>query len=133
MMFNILTLLTLALWTAQPLVRADPSAVPYSGYTCPTADSAGFSLATPNYATEPIFCSYPAVAGENPNDFYCTYSSTTGQLVTDNDAGFCPGNGVAHAVQRRRSDKLPLPSRPLTSRGIPAGRSDKAYLKKRRV
>ena len=75
MMFNILTLLTLALWTAQPFVHADPSAVPSTSYTCPSQDSAGFSLGTTNYATEPIFCSYPAVAGEDANDFYCTYSS----------------------------------------------------------
>jgi hypothetical protein len=41
-----------------------------------------------------MFCSYPAVPGENPNDFFCTYDFNTGTLVTDNDAGFCPANAV---------------------------------------
>jgi hypothetical protein len=43
-----------------------------------------------------MFCSYPAFEGENPNDFFCTYSAGTGALVTDNDAGFCPTNAVAN-------------------------------------
>ena len=34
----------------------------------------------------------PAFAGENPNDFFCTYNAATGALVTDNDAGFCPSS-----------------------------------------
>jgi len=42
----------------------------------------------------PFFCSYPAVAGEDPNDFFCTYSPTTGALVQDNDAGLCEGQAA---------------------------------------
>jgi len=67
-------------------------------YTCPPQDEGGFPLGQSDTSTNPIFCSYPAFAGENPNDFYCTYSATTGVLVTDNDAGFCPPNAVAGAV-----------------------------------
>jgi hypothetical protein len=55
----------------------------------------GFALGESNTSTDPIFCSYPAVPGENPNDFFCTYSATTGVLVQDNDAGLCPPNAVA--------------------------------------
>ena len=48
--------------------------------------------------TETLFASYPAVPGENPNDFYCKYSVSTSTsldqsaLSVDNDAGLCPGN-----------------------------------------
>ena len=38
------------------------------------------------------FASYPAFAGENPNDFFCTYSVTAGALTQDHDAGFCPAS-----------------------------------------
>jgi len=46
--------------------------------------------------SEGYFASYPAFPGENPTDFYATYTVTTTntgdsvQLVTDNDAGFAP-------------------------------------------
>ncbi len=46
--------------------------------------------------TQTLFASYPAVPGEDPNDFFATYtiSSTTGgdqgTLTLDNDAGFAP-------------------------------------------
>jgi hypothetical protein len=45
-----------------------------------------------------LFASYPAFAGENPTDFYCTYtltsstSSDSANLTEDNDVGFCPGS-----------------------------------------
>jgi hypothetical protein len=48
--------------------------------------------------TETMFASYPAVAGENPNDFFCNYtvsstsSTDSATLTLDNDAGFCPGS-----------------------------------------
>ena len=62
------------------------------GFTCPSTDEAGFPLGYTS--TYPIFCSYPAFPGENPDDFYCIYNSSTGSLVTDNDAGFCPAKAV---------------------------------------
>jgi hypothetical protein len=58
--------------------------------TCPPKDNLGFPLGQSDESTDPIFCSYPAVPGEDPNDFFCTYNSTTGQLVEDHDAGLCP-------------------------------------------
>lgn len=65
-----------------------------SGFQCPSADQAGFPLGVSNTAIDPIFCSYPAVEGEDPYDFYCTYSATTGVLVQDNDASLCPANAI---------------------------------------
>jgi hypothetical protein len=46
--------------------------------------------------SEGIFASYPAFPGENPNDFYATYTLTTTNLgdsltlIQDNDVGFAP-------------------------------------------
>jgi K319L-like, PKD domain len=62
--------------------------------TCPPTDQLGFALGEYDTSTDPIFCSYPAVAGEDPHDFYCTYSATTGALVEDHDAGLCQPNAV---------------------------------------
>jgi uncharacterized repeat protein (TIGR01451 family) len=67
-------------------------------FTCPSQDNAGFALGQSNLTTNPIFCSYPAIQGENPNDFFCTYSQTTGNLVQDHDAGFCPAKAVSTAA-----------------------------------
>ena len=53
---------------------ADKATVTSGGFTCPSQDEAGF-LGESNTSTNPIFCSYPAFAGEDPNDFYCTYDA----------------------------------------------------------
>jgi len=137
-MFKLLTFVTLSLWATQSLVHANagPSSVPSAQYTCPPIDNADFQLEDADLNSNPIFCSYPVFPGENPNDFFCTYSATTGHLVEDGDAGFCPPSAVATNLRRRRSDKVarnPLPSRPPILRGIPAGVSEKGYLKKHRV
>jgi hypothetical protein len=53
--------------------------------------------------TEPVFASYPAFAGENPNDFFCRYNAITQNigdsliLTQDNDAGFCPAGTTTSA------------------------------------
>ena len=73
---------------------ADKATVTSGGFTCPSQDEAGFSLGESNTSTNPIFCSYPAFAGEDPNDFYCTYDASSGALVMDHDAGFCPATAV---------------------------------------
>ena len=87
---------------AGTLLSTDTETVTLSGFefACPPADEAGFPLGDTDYTTDPFFCSYPAFPGENPNDFYCTYSATTGALVTDNDAGFCPATAVNRAAAR---------------------------------
>ena len=66
------------------------------GFTCPPQDQLGFSLGQSNVTTDPIFCSYPAVAGEDPNDFFCTYSKSTGLLVEEHDSGLCQPNATAN-------------------------------------
>ena len=53
--------------------------------------------------SEGIFASYPAVSGENPNDFFCNYSASTTTsgdhltLTLDNDAGLCPAGTTSGA------------------------------------
>ena len=82
---------------------------------CPATDTLGFALGVSDTTTDPIFCSYPAVSGEDPYDFFCRYSKTTGALVQDNDAGLCPGSAAsssarssqAHAVIRTGSPTKP--------------------------
>ena len=64
------------------------------GCTCPPQDQLGFPLGQSDISTDPIFCSYPAVEDEDPNDFFCTYSQSTGALVTDNDAGLCVASAL---------------------------------------
>ncbi|KAJ6508346.1 hypothetical protein C8R45DRAFT_786534, partial [Mycena sanguinolenta] len=73
-----------------------PSGTPQCTASCPTQDEAGFPIANHSNSRGVLFCSYPAVPGEDPNDFYCTYdsSSPNGDLITDNDAGFCPPTAV---------------------------------------
>src|SRR5579863_9561444 len=96
-------------------VSADLTSFLTPGYP-PIEDDAAFPLADPSTSSivaqigtdslgnitswnisESIFGSYPAFSGENPLDFFCTYSasstSASGDQVTltdDNDAGFCP-------------------------------------------
>jgi hypothetical protein len=65
-----------------------------AAYACPAQDNANFPLDYSDTSGNPIFCSYPIFSGENPFDFFCTYSATTGVLVQDNDAGLCPGTAV---------------------------------------
>ena len=59
-------------------------------FECPPQDSLGFALGAHSDNGTTLFCSYPAIPGEDPNDFFCTYNDTTGVLVQDHDAGFCP-------------------------------------------
>jgi hypothetical protein len=86
----------------------------------PSEDTLGFALEQHGYLGSPnimvgtdslghinawdisqiVFGSYPAFAGEDPFDFYCTYSvstTTSGDSVglnADHDAGLCPGTGA---------------------------------------
>ncbi|KAL8278860.1 hypothetical protein RQP46_008731 [Phenoliferia psychrophenolica] len=78
------------------------SAVP-TCVTCPATDDAGFAVGPSDQTNAPagtVFCSYPATPGEDQLDFYCT---TTGVLVTDNDAGFCPAQAPNTCARQRRS------------------------------
>lgn len=72
-----------------------PSGVPSCTFTCPPQDGAAFPLGENENDGTTLFCSYPTFAGQNPRDFFCEYSSTTGALTEDDDAGFCPNSAVA--------------------------------------
>ncbi len=63
---------------------------PTYDYDCSNSNALGVPLGTSDLSINPIFCSYPVVAGENPDDYYCTYSDVNGALVEDHDAGNCP-------------------------------------------
>jgi hypothetical protein len=67
------------------------------GFSCPPQDELGFPLGQNSNSGGVLFCSYPAVPNENPNDFFCTYNANTGALTQDNDAGLCPGTAAGSA------------------------------------
>jgi cysteine-rich repeat protein len=75
------------------LVLILPGSVRAQSCSCPPEDELGFPLGQSSPGP-PLFCSYPAVEGEDPNDFFCDYDVNTGALTVDHDAGLCP----AHAV-----------------------------------
>jgi hypothetical protein len=107
----------LALLTVAALALVVRAQQPSSNvcYQCPSEDEAGFALGESDLTSDPIFCSYPAFPGENPNDFYCTYNPSNGDLVTDNDAGFCPPTAVAGTCtssRRRRRGGVPRAPQP---------------------
>jgi len=43
-------------------------------FSCPTIDGGNFVLGKKTETSDPIFCSYPVMVKEDPNDFYCTYN-----------------------------------------------------------
>jgi hypothetical protein len=72
-----------------------PGSGPSGGLSVLIATNA-FGLITSWNISEFFFASYPAVAGENPTDFFCNYTGSTAsggsslKLTLDNDAGLCP-------------------------------------------
>lgn len=111
--FTLSALLAFATVHAKPQAGT-PSGTP-SAYSCPGTDLAAFPLGTNNSDGTTLFCSYPAFPGEDPNDFYCKYSATTGAKTQDNDAGFCPNNAVASGGARRRSPEPQVPAAPVAA------------------
>jgi hypothetical protein len=109
-----------ALQNLAPNTNITPSLVSFtiSPGTYPNQDTAGFTATdqalqpppTVQIGTDALgnitswdisenyFVSFPAFAGENPNDFYGLYTITSTQsgdsitLILDNDAGFAPGD-----------------------------------------
>jgi hypothetical protein len=74
-----------------------------TGFSCPPTDQLGFAVGPPpnyqNTSTDPIFCSYPAFEGEDPNDFFCTYSFFTGA-----------GNGQQCRFMPTQRARVPTPT-----------------------
>jgi len=54
----------------------------------------GFTLGQNSDNAGILFCSYPALAGEDPNDFFCRYNDSTGVLTEDHDADLCQPTAV---------------------------------------
>jgi len=78
-----------------------------SCYVCPPLDQLGFALGSNSDINGVLFCSYPAVEGEDPNDFFCRYSDSTGVLIEDHDAGLCEPTAVLNpACSARRDDNF---------------------------
>src|SRR5262249_4441407 len=79
-----------------------PSMSPGTGPTVMIGTNAVGQITSWNIS-EGIFASYPAFPGENPNDFFATYTvSTTNagdslHLILDNDAGFAPPSATSGA------------------------------------
>ena len=71
MLHSLSILLALAAFTA---LRTHAQSSTPNCYACPPEDQLGFAIGVKDETTDPIFCSYPAVVGEDPNDFFCTYS-----------------------------------------------------------
>ena len=74
--------------------------------------------------TEHIFASYPAVSGEDPNDFFCGYrvSTTSGgnssALTIDNDAGLCNPFATTSAAGTFAGSASAVPG-PIAGAGLP--------------
>jgi hypothetical protein len=72
--------------------------------------------------SEGIFASYPAFPGENPNDFFATYTLKTTNLgdsltlIQDNDVGFAPPSKTSGAGSFGTSTAIPGPT---VGAGIP--------------
>src|SRR5262249_33908053 len=63
--------------------------------TCPAQDNDGFVLGQSVVHGTTLFCSYPRTPGENPNDHFCGYDTSTG--VLDSSESFndnCPSNAA---------------------------------------
>lgn len=65
------------LFAAVALVAAQqPSGAPTCSASCPATDGAGFSVhGAGTTAGGVLTCAYPAIAGENDSDFFCTYDA----------------------------------------------------------
>ncbi len=75
MIFDALTLFTLAFAVLVSPVSGNPSAVPHNGYTCPPQDKGNFAVGVTNYASDPILCAYPITQGSSDTTFNCQYSA----------------------------------------------------------
>lgn len=61
--------------------------------SCPAVDAAGFPLGASDPGP-PLFCSYPAFPGGDPNQFFCLYDASSGGLIEDHNDESCPSAAV---------------------------------------
>ena len=76
LLFTLSALLALAAVHAAPQ-GSQPSNVPTCTFSCPPQDQLGFNLGVHSDDGTNLFCSYPALDGEDPNDFFCRYSDVS--------------------------------------------------------
>jgi hypothetical protein len=81
-----------------------------AAFVCPPQDNDGFALGVHCDQGTTLFCSYPGIPPGDPLDFYCTYSDSTGALVTDNDAGLCPTTAVSDGTEPSCASLTPVMS-----------------------
>ncbi|KAG2002575.1 hypothetical protein CC2G_004754 [Coprinopsis cinerea AmutBmut pab1-1] len=87
------------------VIVAQPSRTP-NCWLCPGFDLQAVPLATSDYSVDPYQCSYGDAGA-------CTYDQTSGFLVGDDNADFCPAQGDFDcAPARRRNARSPLPRSP---------------------
>lgn len=67
-------------------------------WTAPPKELAGFALGQHSDIAGIIFASYPTAPGQDPNEFFCEFTDTTGVLVLDKDDGFCPTTAVENTA-----------------------------------
>jgi hypothetical protein len=61
-------------------------------YDCPSQDQGNYPVGPDSGYQQDgtLFCSYPAVAGQDPLTYYCDYGGVAGGLTTDHDGDECP-------------------------------------------
>ncbi|KAG8871420.1 hypothetical protein FRB98_000779 [Tulasnella sp. 332] len=105
-----LALLTTALWLSSltPMANAGwindlrPRASGVSScFTCPSQDTLSYPLGNHSDDDGVLFCSYPSIVNQDPNDFFCTYNDSTGALVQEHDNGFCPSTATQNCPTKR--------------------------------
>ncbi|KIK05413.1 hypothetical protein K443DRAFT_675193 [Laccaria amethystina LaAM-08-1] len=113
LLFTLSTLLAFAAVHAAP--QGQPSGAPTCTFSCPPQDQLGFNLGVHTDDGTNLFCSYPAVDGEDPNDFFCRYSDTNGGLTQDNDASLCPVSAPSSGCNTRRNAVARAPAPPMAA------------------
>ena len=118
-----------ARWTLLGIVGLLIFAAPASSHacSCPPLDALGFALGSSDTNSNPIFCSYPAVPGEDPNDFFCTYSQSDGALVEDHDAAVCQPAAIG-CVGGPTPTPTPVPTQSPTGFSCPSQAGNSALL-----
>ncbi|KAF6752685.1 hypothetical protein DFP72DRAFT_449067 [Ephemerocybe angulata] len=99
----------------------EPSNTP-GCWVCPAEDRVNYPLTNTNYDASPFVCIY----GDD-DIFNCSFSSSTGVLVEDNNLGLCPAAAIENCSERRAiMRRRALPHAPAAP--VPAAREVKPGL-----
>jgi hypothetical protein len=84
-MFVHLSVITVYILACLSLVQAAAlprrSGLPSCHAVCPPTDIFDSTLGVSDTTTDPIFCSYPAVPGQDPNRFFCKYFQVNREAI----------------------------------------------------